>query len=61
LTDKTLNELLDELDDLNTIFKYENGTFGDKDGIKATKIYFTLVPGLKLGLSRWAYVICRYH
>jgi hypothetical protein len=26
---------------LNTIFKYENNTFGDKGGIKATDIYFT--------------------
>ncbi len=41
ITDKTLNEVIDELDNLNTIFKYENNTFGDKDGIKATDIYFT--------------------
>jgi phosphate uptake regulator len=36
ITDKTLNEVIDELDNLNTIFKYENGTFNDKGGIKAT-------------------------
>ena len=41
ITDKTLNEVIDELDNLNTIFKYENNTFGDKGGIKATDIYFT--------------------
>ena len=41
ITDKTLNEVIDELDNLNTIFKYENSTFADKAGIKATKIYFT--------------------
>jgi hypothetical protein len=41
ITDKTLNEVIDELDNLNTIFKYENNTFGDKGGLKATDIYFT--------------------
>jgi hypothetical protein len=41
ITDKTLNEVIDELDNLTTIFKYENNTFGTKGGIKATDIYFT--------------------
>ncbi len=44
ITDKTLNEVIDEFDNLNTIFKYENFTFNDKGGIKATDIYFT--PGI---------------
>jgi hypothetical protein len=41
ITDQTLNEVLDEFDNLNTIFKYENSTFGNKGEIKVSKIYFT--------------------
>jgi hypothetical protein len=41
ITDKTLNEVIDEFDNLNTIFNYENGIFSDKGGIQVSKIYFT--------------------
>jgi hypothetical protein len=41
ITDKTLNEVIDELDNLNTVFKYENAVINDKAGIKTTKLYLT--------------------
>jgi hypothetical protein len=41
ITPKTVNEIIDEMDNLTAIFKYENNIFGTKGGIKATDIYFT--------------------
>ena len=42
ITDKTLEQVIDELDNFSTIFKWELSTFsGDKAGIKASKLYLT--------------------
>ena len=41
ITDKTLNEVIDELDNLNTIFKYQNSLVNDKAGIKCVDLYLT--------------------
>ncbi len=42
ITDKTLEQVIDELDNFSTIFKWElNIASGDKSGIKASKLYLS--------------------
>lgn len=39
ITDQTLEEVVNELDNFATILKYENSTINDKSSIKATNLY----------------------
>jgi len=41
LTDKTLEEVVNLLDDFFEIYKYDNNVLGNKTGIKATDLHLS--------------------